>query len=149
MGGAQKHVPADLLPFVGEDQLEATQNFHTETQTRGGSSSSCRNHLQRGHTPTRRRPSVFAFLRRIWNCGKTSNIDAPRLQMCYTRKKTHSCHAAVMTAGALSAPPVVPGPPLYSRKEQLPWIHTRRKQRISTLNCTRRTNDPLTCTHAT
>lgn len=42
----------------------------------------------RVQTPTCHQPSVFAFLRRIYICRKTSNIHAPSLQMCYTQKKT-------------------------------------------------------------
>lgn len=93
----------------------------------------------RGHTPTCQRPSVFAFLQRIWICGKTSNIHAPSLQMCYTPCSSYDCRCFVSSS-------VVPVPPLYSREEQLLWIHTRRKQRISTLNRTQWTNDLLTCT---
>lgn len=94
----------------------------------------------RVQAPTCHRPSVFAFFRRICICRKTSNIHAPRLQMCCTRKKKQLACSPAMTAGALPTPPVVPVPPLYSRKKQLPWIHTRRKHRISTVSRTQWTN---------
>lgn len=152
--GAEKCVPADLLLFVREDQLELAEHCtlslplhrtahgrirpHSNTRHAATVQAAAEN-ICRVQTPTCHQPSVFAFLWRICICRKTSNIHAPSLQMCYTWKKTQqklAC-APAMTAGALPAPPVVPVPPLYSRKEQLPWIHTRRKHRLSTLSCTR------------
>lgn len=52
----------------------------------------------RGHTPTCQRPSVFAFLQRIWICGKTSNIHAPSLQMCYTPCSSYDCRCFVSSS---------------------------------------------------
>lgn len=63
-------------------------------------------------------------------------IKSPVLQMHYTHKNTHM---AVTSVCVLPVPPVLVLS-LYCRKKQLPWIHTRRKHRISTLSCTQWTN---------
>lgn len=72
MGGAEKRVPADLLLFVGEDQLEATEGRARFLRSGTQASTLERRHVAavqaaaedicRGRTHTCQRPSLFAFL---------------------------------------------------------------------------------------
>lgn len=112
MGGAEKRVPADLLLFVGEDQLEATEwctlfwalcRTALERERPHRNADTWQQFQQLQKTPAEvTRPHVngplFAFLQRIWICGKTSNIHAPSLQMCYTPCSSYDCRCFVSSS---------------------------------------------------
>lgn len=114
MGGAEKMCPKWFTAVCGGRWAGSDRVVHaflgSGTQT---SALKCRHtaavqaaaeHICWGQTPTCQQPSGFAVLRRIWICWKTSNIHAPRLQMCATfakKKKQNKKTAAAQQAWLL------------------------------------------------
>lgn len=112
---------------------------HTQTQRRFKQLQKTSAEFRRPHVIS---PLCLHFSGESASAGRHLIFMLP-VSRCAThgeKKKQQLACGPAMTAGALPAPPLVPVPPLYSRKEQLPWIHTRRKHRISTLSRTWWTN---------
>lgn len=80
--------------------------------------------------------SVFAFLQRIYISRKTYSFTRSPDAEHYTHKNTNMAMISVSACQFLLWCRSLLSDSLYSRKEQLPCIHTRRKHRISILSCT-------------
>lgn len=123
--------------------MNADVYTQTHKHAHRGRSSSCRKHLERSdaHMSTSLY-AVFAFLRRHYISRKTNSFNRPPDAKTHIWLRFLSVLASSSSVAGLSSVSV------SSRKDQLPWIQTRRKHRISILSCTQWTtseaNDLLT-----
>lgn len=111
--------------------MNADVYAQTHKPAHNSRSSSCRKTSAEARHPMSLH-SVFAFLQRIYVSRKKSSFIHPPDAEHYTHKNTHMARISVSACQFLLWCWSLLSESLYSRKEQLPWIHTRRKHRIQT-----------------
>ncbi len=134
-------------PFINP-HMNADVYTQTHKHATSSGSSSCGKHLERSDAHmSMSLYAVFAFLQRLHISRKRFHLLV--LQMQSTEPiKTHMLLQFLSELASSSSAPGLSSLSVSSREDQLHWIHTRRKHRISILSCTQWTssgaNDLLT-----